>query len=256
MIQQILVSISNRILHIQINRPEKKNALTQAMYSAMSDAIAQAEGDATVRVILISGHEGAFTAGNDIADFVQSPPAGEDSPVFRFLRTISTAKKPIVAAVNGVAVGIGTTMLLHCDLVYAGHGARFQLPFVNLGLVPEAGSSLILPQMIGHRRAAELLLLGDPFNAETAHELGIINSVVADGDVLATALHAATQLAAKPPHALRLSKQLLKQHSGAAVQAAMTEEGAHFANLLTSPEAAEALQAFLEKRKPDFSRFE
>ena len=256
MIQQILVSISNRILHLQINRPEKKNALTQAMYSAMSDAIAQAEGDATVRVILISGHEGAFTAGNDIADFVQSPPAGEDSPVFRFLRTISTAKKPIVAAVNGVAVGIGTTMLLHCDLVYAGHGARFQLPFVNLGLVPEAGSSLILPQMIGHRRAAELLLLGDPFNAETAQEVGIVNSVVADGDVLATALHAAAQLAAKPPHALRLSKQLLKQHSSAAVQAAMTEEGAHFATLLTSPEATEALQAFLEKRKPDFSRFE
>ncbi|MFN8444041.1 MAG: enoyl-CoA hydratase [Caldilineaceae bacterium] len=255
MSQQIIVSQSNRILQIQINRPEKRNALTQEMYSAMNDAIAKAESDSDTRVILFRGHESAFTAGNDILDFVQSPPAGEDSPVFRFLRAISTAKKPLVAAVNGVAVGIGTTLLLHCDLVYAGQSARFQLPFVNLGLVPEAGSSWILPQMVGQRRAAELLLLGDAFDATTAHSLGIVNKVIADGDVLSCALSAAEQLAAKPPSALRLSKQLMKQHSDATLQAIIGEEGRLFAEQLLSEEAAEALQAFLEKRKPDFSRF-
>lgn len=226
------------------------------MYSAMSAAIAQADLDPALRVVLISGHESAFTAGNDILDFVQSPPSGEGSPVFQFLRTISSAKKPLVAAVNGVAVGIGTTLLLHCDLVYAGQSARFQLPFVNLGLVPEAGSSLILPQLIGQRRAAELLLLGDPFDAATARELGFVNKIVADSEVLATAMRAAEQLAAKPPQALRLSKALMKLHSDSAVQNAISEEGAYFAKLLTSPEAAEALQAFLEKRKADFSKFD
>lgn len=255
MSEQIVVSKISQILTIQINRPEKKNALTQGMYRALNEAIAQAESDPTIRVVLISGHEHAFTAGNDILDFVQSPPAGEESPVFRFLRTISTAQKPLVAAVTGVAVGIGTTLLLHCDLVYAGQNARFQLPFVNLGLVPEAGSSWILPQMMGHRRAAELLLLGDFFDATTAYTLGIVNKVVADGDTFASAMAAAEALAAKPPAALRQSKQLMKQHSAATLQAIISEEGKLFAERLRSEEASEALQAFLEKRKPDFSRF-
>lgn len=256
MSQPILVSVDKRVLLIQINRPDKKNALTQSMYSAMTSALNQAEDDSAIRATVISGHAGAFTAGNDILDFVQSPPSGEDSPVFGFLRAISTTKKPLIAAVNGVAIGIGTTMLLHCDLVYAGQNARFQLPFVNLGLVPEAASSLLLPQMMGHQRAAELLLLGDPFSAETACQLGIVNKVLPDSDVLAQAMATAEQLAAKPPQALRLSKQLLKQQNAAAVQRTIADEGALFAQQLTSPEAAEALQAFLEKRKPDFSRFD
>ncbi len=255
MIENISVNQQDHIVQIQINRPDKKNALTQAMYSAMAGAIAEAERDPHVRVVLLSGGEKAFTAGNDILDFVQSPPSGNDSPVFRFLQAISTAQKPLIAAVNGVAIGIGTTLLLHCDLVYAGQSARFQLPFVNLGLVPEAGSSLILPQMVGQRRAAELLLLGEMFDAQTAQQLGFVNKVVNDGDVVATALQAALQLAAKPPSAVRLSKQLMKQHSSAAIQAAMAAEGELFAQRLTSPETAEALQAFLEKRKPDFSHF-
>lgn len=255
MSENISVSKQDQIVQIQINRPDKKNALTQEMYTAMADAIKEAENNALTRVILITGGERAFTAGNDIMDFVQSPPSGSNSPVLRFLQAISSAQKPVVAAVNGVAIGIGTTLLLHCDLVYAGQSARFQLPFVNLGLVPEAGSSLIIPQMVGHRRAAELLLLGEMFDAVRAHQLGFVNHVVADGDVLTTALQAAIQLAAKPPRSVRLSKQLMKQHSAAAVQAAMAAESELFAERLTSPEAAEALQAFLEKRKPNFSRF-
>ncbi len=254
--ENVIVSDAGRVRMIRIHRPEKKNALTQAMYASLADAIAQAESDAQVRVLLLTGTDELFSAGNDIADFASNFTLDESSPVSRFLRGLATAAKPVVAAVNGPAIGIGTTMLLHCDLVYCGRDARFQLPFVNLGVVPEGGSSLILPAIMGHRQAAELLLLGDPFDAETARASGIVNAIVADGEVLPHALAVAQALAAKPPAALRSSKQLMKRWSADAVRSAMDEEATLFAQLLHSPEAAEAMQAFMERRKPDFSRFD
>lgn len=251
----ILTSVQDSILRIQFNRPDKKNAITLAMYETMTAALDQAEADSGVRVILFAGADDCFTSGNDLKDFMQSPPTGEDSPVFRFLKTLIAAQKPVVAAVQGVAVGIGTTMLLHCDLVYAGSGARFQLPFVNLALVPEAGSSLILPQLMGHRRAAELLMLGEMIDAERARELGLVNAVYPPQELAAATWQVAQQLAGKPPAALRLTKTLMKRATRPAIQEAMSEEGKHFMARLRSPEALEAMQAVLERRKPDFSRF-
>lgn len=255
MSDQIVATTSDRIGSIRINRPEKKNALTQEMYAALADALVAAEADAEVRVILISGTDTVFSAGNDIADFISNFTMEEQSPVVRFLRTLAGASKPVVAAVNGPAIGIGTTMLLHCDLVWCGRTARFQLPFVNLGLVPEAASSLILPQMLGHRRAAALLLLGEAFDAETALQSGIVNGVVDDDRVMESALASARMLAAKPPAALRLSKQLLKRWTRDQVREVMDAEARIFAEQLRSPEASEAVQAFLERRAPDFSKF-
>ncbi len=251
----ILTDTQESVLRIRFNRPEKKNAITLAMYEAMTAALLQAEADSAVRVILFTGTDDCFTSGNDLKDFMQSPPTGEDSPVFRFLKTLIAAQKPIVAAVQGVAVGIGTTMLLHCDLVYAGSGARFQLPFVNLALVPEAGSSLLLPQLMGHRRAAELLLLGAMIDAETACALGLVNAVHPSAELDAAVWRVAQQLAAKPPAALRLTKMLMKRTVRPAIAEAMSAEGAHFMAQLRSPEALEAMQAVLERRKPDFARF-
>jgi enoyl-CoA hydratase/carnithine racemase len=253
--ENILVSDEGRVRIIRMNRPAKKNALTQAMYSALVDALSAADADEQVRVLLLTGTEMVFSAGNDIGDFATNFSLDDSSPVSRFLHGLVAARKPIVAAVNGPAVGIGTTMLLHCDLVYCGRGARFQLPFVNLGLVPEGGSSLILTAMLGNRRAAELLLLGDPFDAEKAREYAIVNAVLADGEVYPHALEVAQALAAKPPKALRLSKQLLKRWSDEEVRAALRAEAEHFAERLHGAEAAEAMSAFMERRKPDFSRF-
>ncbi len=224
------------------------------MYQAMTDALRAAETDPSIRVILIAGTESCFTAGNDLADFLNNPPTGEDSPVFVFLKTLIGAQKPVVAAVHGVAVGIGTTLLLHCDLVYAGPSARFQLPFVNLGLTPEAASSLILPQLMGHRRAAEMLMLGETIDAQTALDFGLINAVRADGELDEFALHKAEQLVAKAPTALRLTKMLMKRLPLPAVQETMSEEGKIFIARLRSPEAREAMQAFFERRQPDFSQ--
>jgi len=255
MTEHILVQTEARIQKIQLKRPEKKNALTRAMYSALAEAIGQGEADDDIRAIFITGSDGSFSSGNDIMDFLQGPVLGENSPVSQFLAAISQAKKPIVAAVNGVAVGIGATMLLHCDLVYAAESARFRLPFVNLGLNPEAGSSYLLPQMMGYHRAAELVLLGDFFDADMARKVGIVNAVYTDDDLLENAWQKALQLAAQPPAALRLAKSLLKRSSAPAIAEAMREEGKHFAGRLQSPEAAEAMQAFMERRKPDFSRF-
>jgi enoyl-CoA hydratase/carnithine racemase len=254
MSQHILTYTHDAVLRIQINRPDKKNALTLAMYEAMTEALLAAEADPAVRVILFAGADSCFTAGNDLADFLNNPPSGEDSPVFRFLKTLLAAQKPLLAAVHGVAVGIGVTMLLHCDLVWAGPSARFQVPFVNLGLTPEAASSLILPQLIGHRRAAELLLLGETFDAETALAVGLVNGLRADSELDAYVLHKAQALAAKPPTAVRLSKQLMKRWPAAAVQQAMSAEGEIFIARLHSPEAREAITAFFERRQPDFSR--
>ena len=251
----ILTESKDGVARIEINRPEKKNALTAAMYQAMADAIHAAEADAGVRVVLIHGKTDLFTAGNDLQDFLDNPPRDDKRPVFQFLYAISQAKKPLVAAVAGAAVGIGTTMLLHCDLVYAAPNARLQLPFVNLGLVPEAGSSLLLPALVGYQRAAELLLLGEPFDAHRAKEMGLVTAVVPADALLDTAMAQAKKLAGKPAASLRLAKQLMKQGQAAAVAQQIRLESGHFGERLASPEAKEAFSAFLEKRKPDFSRF-
>lgn len=248
---EILTSKADGILTIAFNRPDKKNALTGAMYAAMADALDAAETDSAVRVILFTGNGGAFTAGNDLQDFLNNPPEGENTPVFRFLRAISTASRPMIAAVSGVAVGIGTTMLLHCDLAYAAESAKFSLPFVNLALVPEAASSLLLPQMIGQHRAAELFLLGEPFTAATAKEYGIVNAVFPEDRLLGEAMDVARKVAARPPTAVRLTRQLLRQSKGD-VAGQMAAEGAHFRIQLKSAEAREAMTAFFEKRPPNF----
>jgi len=252
---QIVTEVNDRVLRIEIARPEKKNALTGAMYAAMSDALDAAERDPHVRVALIHGARDCFTAGNDLKDFLERPPHDEASPAFRFIQRIASFAKPLMAAVNGAAVGIGTTALLHCDLVYAAPGARFQLPFVGLGLVPEAGSSFLLPYIAGYQRAAELLLLGQPFGVDKALAAGIITEVVPEDELFEYARDAALGVAALPPAAVRETKALMKKRFAARTAEAMTEEGAVFRARLASPEAREAMTAFFEKRKPDFSRF-
>ncbi|WP_282607157.1 enoyl-CoA hydratase [Pelagibius sp. Alg239-R121] len=254
MTDTILTHCEDRILKITINRPDKKNALTLAMYDQMTAAVEAAQNDSEVRVVTITGTGDAFSSGNDLADFLSHPPTPGDSPAARFLHTIAGAEKPLIAAVNGLAIGIGTTLLLHCDLAYAAVSAKFQLPFVNLALVPEAGSSLLLPQVAGHKKAAELLMLGEMFDPETAREAGLINGVCADVALEQTVMEVSRRLAAKPPEALRLTKALLKDHSGDAGERINKELG-HFAHRLESPEAHEAMQAFMEKRLPDFSKF-
>ena len=251
----ILVSRDGAILEIEFNRPQRRNAITAQMYTLLTEAFAAAEADPAVRVILIRGQAGgAFTAGNDIEDFIQRPPLAEDTPVFRFLRTMSTAAKPIVAAVNGHAVGIGTTLLLHCDLVYVGDDARFQLPFASLGVVPEFASSYLLPLVAGYHRAAELLLLGEPFGAEQAREAGFVTRVLPAAQTLGQAREAARRLAALPEKSVRLTKALMKEGHAGAVRERLLAEGTHFRAMLQEPAAREALAAFMEKRKPDFSR--
>ena len=249
----ILVHTEAGVTTITLNRVDKKNSITTAMYATMADALAQAQADAAVRVVLLQGDVTIFSAGNDIGDFLNKPPAGEQSPVFRFLHGIAAFPKPIVAAVCGPAVGIGTTMLLHCDLVYAGDNAAFSLPFVNLGLCPEAASSLLLPQMFGYHRAAEALLLGEPFMAEAALEIGLVNRIVPPTEVNAMAQTQARKLAAKPLTSLVETKRLMKKGQAVQVAQQMDEEGAVFGRMLREPAAREAFTAFMEKRKPDFS---
>ena len=250
----ILTDLSDRVLTMRMNRPRKKNALTLAMYAGMTDALRQASADDNVRVVLITGSADCFTAGNDLGDFLDAPPTGPDSPVVQFLFALRSFAKPLVAAVCGAAVGIGTTMLLHCDLVYAGANVRFHMPFVDLGLAPEAGSSLLLPQLLGQRRAAELLLLAEPFGAEQALAYGFVNGVYTPAEVEAAAYSKALALAAKAPNALRQTKRLMVQAQADLIARTMEAELQVFGALLQGPEAAEALQAFFEKRQPDFSR--
>lgn len=251
----IVAETKDGVARITLARPDKKNALTLEMYQALASTLAAAEADPEVRATLIHGTSDCFCSGNDLKDFLERPPHGERSPTFEFLRTLSTLEKPLVAAVGGPAVGIGTTMLLHCDLVYAAPNARFQLPFVPLGLVPEAGSSLLLPMIAGYQRAAELLLLGQPFGSAKALAAGFVTEVVPEGDLIETARNAALALAALPPASLRLTKRLMKAGLAEAVSARIELEGGHFRERLASPEAREAMSAFFEKRKPDFSRF-
>ncbi|HET7729127.1 MAG TPA: enoyl-CoA hydratase [Usitatibacter sp.] len=250
----IVTGREGALFTIGFNRPARRNAITAAMYDALSAAWREAEGDPAVRVVLVHGDAQAFTAGNDLEDFVRSPPAGDDTPVFRFLRTMSAARKPIVAAVEGPAVGIGTTMLLHCDLVYAGEGARFQLPFASLGLVPEFASSYLLPLVAGYHRAAELLLLAEPFDARKAYECGFLTAVVPAGEAMGAARKAAERLAALPRKSVMLTKELLKAAHAAPVAERIAAESVRFREMLGEPAAREALAAFLEKRKPDFNR--
>ena len=242
------------VLELALDRPGKKNAITAEMYDALTAAIGEAEADASVRVVLIRGTPEVFTAGNDIEDFLQRPPTGEDAPVFRYITAHSRAAKPFVAAVNGLAIGIGTTLLLHCDVVYAANDARFSLPFAGLGVVPEFASSYLLPLVAGHARAAELLMLSEPFDAERARDAGIVSRVLPAADVLPAAWKAAERIASLPPESIRLTKQLMKRTHSAAVQDQLRLESGHFRRMLGEPAAREALQAFVQKRKPDFSK--
>ncbi len=237
---------------ITFNRLHKKNSITGAMYASLADALASAAADPAVRAVVFQGHETIFSAGNDIGDFLNQPPQGLDAPVFRFLFGIADFPKPVIAAVCGPAVGIGTTMLFHCDLVYAGDNAAFSMPFVNLGLCPEAGSSLLVPRMLGYHRAAEALLLGEPFLAEAALEVGLVNRVVPPSEATNLAQAQARKLAAKPLTALIATKRLMKKNHSAEVRQQITDEAESFGRMLKEPAAKEAFTAFMERRKPDF----
>lgn len=242
---------------IRITRPDKKNALTRAMYAAMAEGLREAARSPAVRVVLLTGGADCFTSGNDVADFKArgDQPADVPSPAREFLAALRECPKPVVAAVAGYAIGIGTTLLLHCDFVYAADTAVFRMPFVDLGLCPEGGSSLVVPQRAGQLLANELLMLGEAFTPETAVRAGIANAVVPLAELFHTAEGLARRLAAKPPAALAATKRLLRQAEEARLTTHMTEEFAKFGALLRGPEAAEAVAAFQEKRKPDFSRF-
>ena len=245
----------NGVATIEIARPQKKNALTAEMYSAMAAALRAADADAAVRAVLIVGQPGVFTSGNDIDDFMNRPPATTDAPVFDFMRALVACSKPVVAAVTGAAIGIGTTMLLHCDLVYVSDEARLAMPFASLGLVPEFASSLIVPALVGHAKAAEKLLLGDPFTAEEAVEMRIANAVLPAGEVVRHARRMAERFNSLPPGAVRETKRLMRRATLQDVLAAIEAEAAVFRDRLASPEAAEAFSAFFQKRRPDFSTF-
>jgi enoyl-CoA hydratase/carnithine racemase len=254
MSDEVLVHAEQGVTTVTLNRLDRKNSITSAMYAALADALAAAQQDETVRVLLLQGHATVFSAGNDIGEFLNQPAGDEDAPVFRFLRALATFTKPLLAAVCGPAVGIGTTMLFHCDLVYAGDNAAFSMPFVNLGLCPEAGSSLLVPQMLGYHRAAEALLLGEPFMAEAALEVGLVNRVLPPTEVNEVAQAQARKLAAKPLASLVETKRLMKRVHQQAVLAQIEEEARSFRQLLGAPAAKEAFGAFMEKRRPDFSK--
>lgn len=252
----LLVHREGAVLTMTFNRVEKKNALLGEMYTAMAEALEQAVGDDSIRVAVFQGAPETFTAGNDLFDFLSNPPdaaKGRDVPVFRFLEALCVFPKPVIAAVCGPAVGVGTTMLLHCDLIYAGDNAAFSLPFVNLGVCPEAGSSLLLQNLVGYPRAAEKLMLGEPFYAEEALEMGLINRILPPHEVNGYAQAQAAKLAAKPVASLRITKALMKKQQPN-LAAVMMEEAQHFSDLIRGPAAKEAMSAVMEKRRPDFSK--
>ena len=250
----IIKERSGSILRVQLNRPAKKNAMTMSMYVTLADILNDAAKDEQVHVVLWHGAGDSFCAGNDVEDFLKNPPGPGESPQARLMNAFINFDKPLIAAVQGAAIGGGTTMLTHCDFVYAGETAKFQMPFINLGLVPEFGSSCSVPIRIGHIRAAELILLGLPFDARRAAELGLVTRVVPDQELLATATETAQKLADKPAGALRACKRLMKRSSREQIEQAMKVEGEEFASRVRSAEAREAFTAFLEKRPPNFSR--
>ena len=256
MSEHILVEREGGLLTLRLNRADKKNALTRAMYSQMAEVLDAANADRSVRVVLITGGPECFTSGNDVADFLQAPPTGMDSPVLQFMRALFDFEKPVVAAVAGPAVGIGTTLLLHCDLVYVSRDAKLRTPFVNLGLCPEFGSSLLLPQLLGPARAAEVLLLGETFTGVQAAEWDIAGAALEDGpSTLAKAREMALRFLDLAPSAVADSKRLMRAPGREQLRKVIEEEGALFGQRLRSPEAIEALSAFMQRRKPDFSKF-
>jgi len=244
----VLTETRGAVFRVAMNRPEKKNALTLEMYERLTAALEQAGTDEKIRVVVITGAPGVFTAGNDLGDFMKSPPSNEDSPVLRFLKALIAFPKPIVAAVDGPAIGLGTTMLLHCDLVLATDRARFHMPFTKLGLVPEAASSILVPALVGRQRAASWLLLARPFDAAEACEAGLVNRVVAPAELDQSAEALANELAALPREAVLITKGLLKQGNDALVTDALRREGLLFIERLKSPETMEALMSFMTRR--------
>lgn len=251
----IRTETADGILTLTFDRLDRKNAITAAMYQTLADALVAAETDPAIRVIVLTGHESVFTAGNDLEDFMKNPPKDESAPVHQFLRAISTASKPLIASVSGAAVGVGTTMLLHCDLVYASETAKLSMPFAQLGLCPEAASSLLLPQLAGYHRAADKLLFGEPFDANEARELGLVNRVLPAGELDAFVRTQARKLTLLPPASLRATKRLMKEGAMPQIAERMSVEGKQFGEMLRAPEAREAFTAFFEKRRPDFSKF-
>jgi enoyl-CoA hydratase/carnithine racemase len=255
MTQHVTTEMDHGVLIVRLKRVEKMNALTMRMYGDMAAAIDRAEADRAVRVLLIAGSGGVFTAGNDLGDFLENPPHDPDSPVHRFIGKIVSTDVPIVAAVDGFAVGIGTTMLLHFDQVVATKRARFSLPFIKLGLVPEAGSSMLLAQECGYRKAAELLLLGEPFSSAEALQFGIVSQLCETDELMEQALAIAYKLAANPSGALRATKKLMKRPQEPLAHRILAETEA-FSKRLASPAAKEAMTAFMEKRAPDFDQLD
>lgn len=251
---EILTERTGNILRVTVNRPEKKNAMTSAMYIALADAFNEAAKDPNVNAVIWDANGDSFSAGNDVKDFLNNPPGPGASPQAQLADALLNLDKPLIAAVKGAAVGGGTTLLTHCDFVFAGESAKFQVPFVNLGLVPEFGSSFSLPANLGYIRAAELFMLGQPFDAKVASEIGLVTRVVPDDQLAEIANKTAEKLAAKPSGSLRAIKRLLKRGSRDQVEEAAKIEGAEFFSRLSSPEAKEAFTAFLEKRAPDFSK--
>ena len=250
----IVTEQAGSILRVQLNRPTKRNAMTSAMYLALAGIFSEAANNENTRVVLWHGAGDSFSAGNDLEDFLKNPPGPGNFPQARLMEALVNFDKPLVAAVHGAAIGGGTTMLTHCDFVYAGESTKFQMPFINLAVVPEFGSSYSVPARIGHLRAAELILLGGPFDARRAAELGLVTQVISDKDVLARATETAGKVAAKPPRALQASKRLMKQPFREQIKAAMKAENEEFSAQVRSEDAKEAFTAFLEKRKPDFAR--
>jgi enoyl-CoA hydratase/carnithine racemase len=251
---EIITERSASMLRVELNRPAKKNAMTSSMYVTLADVFDDAAKDERVRVVLWHGAGDSFCAGNDIEDFLKNPPGPGNLPQARLMEALVDFDKPLIAAVQGAAIGGGTTMLTHCDLVYAGESAKFQMPFVNLALVPEFGSSFSIPARIGHIRAAELILLGLSFDARKAADLGLVTQVVSDQNLLATASETARKLAAKPAGALQASKKLMKQSFSEQIKAAMKAENEEYSARVRSEDAKEAFAAFLQKRPPNFNR--
>ncbi|WP_179179923.1 enoyl-CoA hydratase-related protein [Pseudomonas sivasensis] len=249
MTDAILLHRERGLLTLQLNRPDKRNALTRAMYTQLAEALEQADADSAISAVLIQGSSECFTAGNDIGDFLEQPPSDLDSPAFHFMKSLLNCRKPVIAAVAGVAVGIGTTLLLHCDLVYISRDARLRMPFVNLGLCPEFGSSLILPRLLGHAKAAELLLLGEGFTGEQAAAWGIATEALGSGEAaLAKAREMAERFEILAPGAVQVTKQLMKSVDRDQLRQVIEEEGALFVHRLKSPEAIAALSGFIAKR--------
>ena len=250
----IQTTVEDRVMTIRFNRPDKKNAILRSMYGHAAKALQAAAADTNVRVVVITGAGGCFTAGNDLKDFMEVPPTTEDAEVFKFMFTLAAFPKPVIAAVNGLAIGIGTTLLFHCDLVYAVPEATFQMPFISLGVVPEFASSLLVPRLMGRAQASEILLFGEAFTAEKAKELGLINKVVPAGELAAHVAERAKTLALKPPGALRDAKALMVANA-AEIKTCISTEAKIFGERLLTPEFREAATAFFERRAPDFSRF-